>query len=207
MKYHKIPTIYKRDPTTKYRTLLEGEFATPELEYLAGNSWVFTEKIDGTNIRVYWDGARVRFAGRTDKAQIPPFLLTKLEEMFPVDKFKTLYPDTPMLLYGEGYGAKIQKGGGNYIPDGVSFILFDVMIGCFLERQNVEDIAQQLQISIVPIIGMGTLLDAVKMVRDGFHSLIGDCWAEGLVMRPATELMSRRGERIITKVKHKDFVR
>ena len=54
-KYHKIMTVFKRDPETKYKTLLMGEWALPEFEYLCCNPWVFTEKIDGTNIRVNWD--------------------------------------------------------------------------------------------------------------------------------------------------------
>lgn len=34
----------------------------------------------------------------------------------------------PVTIFGEGYGVKIQKG-GNYIPDDVNFILFDVRFG------------------------------------------------------------------------------
>ena len=205
--YHKIQTVYKRDPENKFRTLLEGHFALPEFEYLARNEWVFTEKVDGTNIRVDWDCTeRVRFGGRTERAQIPTFLLDRLQILFPPAKFGILYPDTPMTLYGEGYGAKIQKGGGNYISNGVDFILFDVKIGgWWLKREDVEDIAANLMIGVVPIIGTGTLLDAVELVRAGFESEIGTKVAEGIVMRPATELCTRSGHRIIAKVKHKDF--
>lgn len=205
-KYHKIQTVYLRNPETRYKTLLVGQFARPEFEFLAANRWVWTEKIDGTNIRVGWDGERVRFGGKTDNAQIPAFLYDRLQELFPAEKFRTLYPDTPMTVYGEGYGAKIQKGGGNYIPDGVDFIAFDVMIGgTWLERANVDDIAQHLGIDVVPIVGYGTLPNAVRHVRRGFPSRIGTHTAEGLVIRPAVELASRRGERVIAKVKHKDF--
>ena len=45
--YHKIKTVFKRDPVTKFKTLLEGEFASPEFEYLKNNEWIFTEKVDG----------------------------------------------------------------------------------------------------------------------------------------------------------------
>ena len=205
--YHKIQTVYKRDPGNKYKTLLEGEWALPEFEYLSTNKWTFTEKVDGTNIRVDWNCAeQVRFGGKTDRAQIPVFLLDKLQDLFPPAKFGVLYPDTPMTLYGEGYGARIQKGGGNYISDGVSFILFDVRIGDFwLQHSDVKDIATQLMIDTVPIIGTGTLLDAVEIVRKGFKSEIGTQVAEGLVMRPEVELFARNGQRIIAKVKHKDF--
>lgn len=206
-KYPKIQTVYLRDPATKYRTLLK-EFACLEFEYLANNEWVFTEKIDGTNMRVDWDGERITFGGRTERAQIPAFLVNKLQEMFLPGKFLILYPETPMTLYGEGYGARIQKGGGNYIPDGVSFILFDVMINNnWLGRENVEDIANHLEIDVVPIVGRGCLAYAVDMARNGFQSHIGTQVAEGLVMRPAVELCNRRGQRIITKIKHKDFPR
>jgi len=207
-KYHKIQTVYLRDPENRFKTLLEGQFALPEFEYLASNQWSFTEKIDGTNIRVGWDCEQVLFGGRTGNTQIPTFLSARLQELFPMSKFIRLYPDTPMTLYGEGYGAKIQKGGGNYIPDGVDFILFDVMIGGnYLERHNVEDIADKLKVETVPVIGTGTLFEAVEMTREGFQSTIGTQVAEGLVMRPVVELMSRTGKRVIAKIKYKDFPR
>jgi hypothetical protein len=115
-----------------------------------------------------------------------------------------------MILYGEGYGAGLQKGGNGYIPGDVSFILFDVKIGdVWLRRTDVGDIAWRLNVPIVPMIGSGTLAEAVVTVRDGFRSWVygADRDAEGLVMRPAVELVSRIGKRIIAKVKTKDFKR
>ena len=41
--YHKIQTVYLRDPATKYKTLLEGQFAKPEFDYLKDNIWIFTD--------------------------------------------------------------------------------------------------------------------------------------------------------------------
>lgn len=203
--YHKIQTVFLRDPATKYKTLLEGQYAKPEFEYLKNNTWVFTEKVDGTNIRVQWDGDTVTFAGKTDRADTPKFLLETLGEMFLGDMF-TGCNLPPMCLYGEGYGAKIQKGGGNYIPDGVSFILFDVQVdGVWLERHNVEDIASQLDVKVVPIVGKGCLFDGIEMVRNGYESRLRETPPEGLVMRPEIEMLNRRGERVITKIKMKDF--
>lgn len=216
--YHKIQTVFFRDPETKHRTLLDGQFARPEFEYLKNNEWVFTEKVDGTNVRVEWEhsvnimevkaGARLSFGGRTANAQIPTFLFTKLQELFTFDKFKELYQDVSMTLYGEGYGAKIQKGGGNYIADGVDFILFDVMINDnWLECENVQDIATKLGIKTVPIIDTGTLIQGIEMLKAGFHSRLRLTPPEGLVMRTVTELQNRRGQRIITKLKLKDFTK
>lgn len=205
-KYPKIKTVFLRDPENKYKTLLEGQYALPEFEYLKDNIWAFTEKVNGTNVRVIWTGNRVLYCGRTEKAQMPTFLLAKLQEMFPQELFKELYPEIPMCLYGEGYGARVQKGGGNYIPDGVDFVLFDVLIdNTWLERHNIEDIADKLSIGVVPITGEGILQNAIDMMRDGVRSTWGDFFAEGFVMKPKVELMSRRGHRIITKIKYKDF--
>lgn len=202
--YHKIQSIYKRDEKT--HKFIEGQFSLPEFEYLAHNQWIFTEKIDGTNIRVNWDCQRVTFGGRTDNAQTPTFLLTKLQDLFPVEKFTALYPETPLTLYGEGYGAKIQKGGGNYIANGVSFILFDVLINDYwLKRIDVNDIAERLEIDIVPVVDKGTLYDAIDLTKKGFDSTFGNFTAEGLVLRPEVELFNRMGHRIITKVKCRDF--
>ena len=204
--YPKIQSIYKRDEKT--HKFIDGEWALPELEYLRFNLWEATEKINGTNIRVDWNAKsqEVRFGGKTDNAQIPDFLLTKLQEIFPKEKFSTLYPDTSMTLYGEGYGAKIQKGGGNYIPNGVDFALFDVFIdGWWLYRPNVEDIANRLSIECVPLLTSHTLLEAIDLIKFGLHSHYGDFPAEGIVLKPLVMLYNRKGERIVTKLKRKDF--
>ncbi len=204
--YHKIQTVYKRNPETRFKTLLEGDYSLPEFAFLAKNEWVFTEKVDGTNIRVMFDGEQITFGGKTDNAQIPAFLVARLNERFlpQLEAFKDIFGEA-VCLYGEGYGAKIQKGGGNYRQD-QDFVLFDVKVGkWWLQREDVEDIASKLSLDIVPIIGSGTLFDMVEQARHGFNSIWGDFKAEGIVARPATELKSRNGKRIITKIKHRDF--
>lgn len=209
--YHKIQTVFKRDPETNHKTLTD-EFACPEFEYLSACEWVWTEKVGGTNIRVMHDPVHTvhKFGGKTDNAQIPPFLLDRLIEIFGPEhdhqQIASICDDTPVCLYGEGYGARIQKGGGNYKSDGVNFVLFDVRIGdWWLKREDVEDVAVKLGIQVAPIVGRGPLLFAVDKAMNGFTSAWGDFPAEGLVMRPATELKSRSGRRIIAKIKHKDF--
>jgi ATP-dependent RNA circularization protein (DNA/RNA ligase family) len=205
MKYHKIKTVYERDPENKYKTLIMGKYATPELDYLKSNDWVFTEKVDGTNIRVIWDGKKMRFGGRTNNAQIPTFLYDKLGDLFSEAVLLEKFGDAEVILFGEGFGARIQKGGGNYIPDGVSFVLFDVYIGMWLKREDVENIANSLSIDVVPIIGEGGLVEAVNLAMRGITSTWGDFPAEGLVMRPRVEMCTRAGHRVITKIKTKDF--
>ncbi len=131
--YHKIQTIFKRDPATNHKTLLIGEYSLPEFEYLQNNIWEFTEKVDGTNIRIGVNDGKLVIKGRTDSVQIPTFLLGTLMDMFDpkliVDTLDFGKSGSDICLYGEGYGAKIQKGGGNYKSDGTNFVLFDVRVG------------------------------------------------------------------------------
>lgn len=204
--YHKIETVFERDSNTK--RLIENKFRNPTVEYLSDNTWVFTEKIDGTNIRIHWDGHKVEFGGRTDRADIPKHLKEKLEVLFGgevnEELFEQKFGDNDVTLYGEGYGIKIQNG-GNYRSD-VSFILFDVQIGdLWLTRENVEDIAEYFGIEVVPVIMVGTIDEAVEFVKAHPKSTIGTAYMEGLVGRPMYELLDRRGNRVIVKIKYKDF--
>ena len=203
--YHKIQTIFKRDRNTN--KLLPGEWTKPEFQYLAKNQWDFTEKVDGTNVRVHWDGTNVKFGGRTDNAQMPIPLMERLNERFNSDTFADFSDfgeDTDITLYGEGYGPKIQ-GGGNYRED-QDFVLFDVKIaGWWLQRENVCDIATKLSIDVVPIVGKGTLYECIELVKPGMQSTWGDFESEGIVARPTTEMCMRDGNRIITKIKTRDF--
>ena len=204
--YHKIQTVFWRDPQTNLKKVIYGQFSRVEFKYLSKNEWVFTEKVDGTNIRVIINDGKITFSGKTDNAQIPAFLVSKLNERFlpQTDVLLAKFPDGGC-LYGEGYGAKIQKGGGNYRQD-QDFVLFDVKVGdWWLERLGIEDVASTFGLDAVPIIGEGTLFDMADKVAAGFQSQWGDFRAEGIVARPRVELKTRNGERIITKLKCKDF--
>lgn len=215
--YQKINTIYKRDIETN--NLIIGDWSLPEFEFLKDCKWRAEEKIDGTNIQIRFDGQNVEIGGRTEKANIPPFLMKKLQELFTVKKLRKVFPPecvedmevpyTNVILYGEGYGAKIQKGGERYIKDGVSFILFDVFIeSWWLERRNVERIASDLDIKVVPVVGYMTIPEAEEYVRNGFTSLVSEdetYEAEGLVLKTDVGLLNRHEVRIIAKIKTSDF--
>lgn len=208
--YHKIQTLFLRDPLTNHKHLLVGEFAKPEFEFLKDTLWIFTEKVDGTNIRVSWDHETVRFGGRTERAQIPTPLLECLMSTFNETTMQPVFNHGNVVLFGEGYGPKIQKGGGKYRDD-PGFILFDVNISdMWLNRESVVDIADHLSIPVVPVIGEGDLKEVALLVEDGFKSDIASditLNAEGIVLRPAVELSDRRGSRVIAKLKYKDFPR
>lgn len=209
--YHKIQTVFLKNPTNGFKSILDGQFSKEEFNFLKKNKWIWTEKIDGINIRILWKNGALSFRGKTDGAILPKQLDDKLKEKFKPDFFSNIFSETTgVCLYGEGYGVKIRKG-GNYIQDDVDFILFDCLIdGWWLKRESLEDISNKFNINIVPIIGEGTLLEAIELVRNGFKSTIAqnkDYIAEGLIMKPAVEMFNRKGERIISKIKYKDFER
>ena len=102
--YHKIDTVFKRDPATRHKSLIIGDFANEAFAYLRNNTWVFTEKVDGTNIRVLFKDGRVSFGGKTDAASIPTKLVDNLRQQFDNERklalFAEKFPDG-VCLYGE----------------------------------------------------------------------------------------------------------
>lgn len=202
--YPKIHSLYKRDPKTGE---FISEWARPEFPYLYCNRWRFEEKVDGTNIRVgYHPAYGITIKGRRKQSQIPQHLLKALRNLF-YPKESRLETDFAegVCFYGEGYGPKIQKGGGNYRDD-PGFVVFDIRIGRYwLRRDDVEEICEYLGLDVVPVIGEGDLADAEVTVCQGFNSSWGDFLAEGLVCKPKINLFNHMGRRIITKIKHCDY--
>jgi len=233
MEYPKIETIFNRDPDDM-KHVIWGEFREPAFETVS--RWHVTEKVDGTNVRVFLeqtvpqsDGTsaavlgpcegttpRVRFGGRTKDAQMHVSLISALEAMFPVDIVAPAFdPDTSAILFGEGYGPKIQKGGGLYRAD-QGFRLFDVLVfgragrPWWLEWDDVQDIADKLDIDTVPVLMHDTTLDdALKLVEAPSTVAYQDGGAglpqEGIVARSVPLLFDRRGRRVMWKLKTRDL--
>ncbi|MFZ4790115.1 MAG: RNA ligase family protein [Candidatus Competibacteraceae bacterium] len=215
LEYPKIETLYNRDEKT-HRVI-------PEQLRLAefGNirRWQITEKVDGTNIRIGLspDG-NVSFNGRTDNAQMPAPLVNYLQITFTAEKLGAVFPaanQDEVLLFGEGYGAKIQKG-GIYRRD-MAFRLFDVLVGpWWLEPDDIADVAAKLNILTVPFLGE---IDILPRTRDDLKTLLGNDGnstvsiqdqgsggrAEGIVARTVPLLLTRRGQRLLWKLKFRDF--
>jgi len=226
MEYPKINTIWKRDEKTHH--VLEGDYSCPE--FGAIDSWTVTEKVDGTNIRVIYHPPSkdayersmehpddwLQFRGKTDNAQIPPPLLAYLRETFTPEKLKPIFPEdtTTVVLFGEGFGGKIQHG-GRYRKD-ESFVLFDVWIdGWWLEFPNVMDIANKLGIQHVPFLGIMTTDLALQCVSYVMPAPLLSRIAEdktfvieGIVATSHPMMMFRKGGVPIRwKLKVKDFAK
>lgn len=209
MLYPKIQSVFKRDPLTNFKTFLVDQYSTPEIEYLSGLPWVWTEKIHGTNIRIEWDGTNLFHGGRTEKAQVYPPLMDYLKATFNRERlFEKFFGAPYVTIFGEGYGKKIQSVGTKYLSDRVGFILFDIVVGkWYLKREDLEENAEFFGIPVVPIIGEGTIPEAIEVVQEGFQSRCSETpqIAEGLVLQPKVTLLGRSGARVITKLKYKDF--
>ena len=208
LSYPKIDSLFLRDLDNNNRSFLVGKWAREEFEYLKNLPWSWTEKIDGMNIRVIWDGRQVHFRGRNDGTQIHTRLGDHLRAKFLTSKLAEVFSE-PATLYGEGYGDRIQKLGAQYLPS-QEFILFDVFCKNWLPREAVTEIAEKLDLPVVPVVGVGPLTMAIDFAAAGFFSQVAvppKPLAEGIVMRPPIELQDRHGARIITKAKFKDFLR
>lgn len=209
--YMKINNIFNFDE--KYRTIT-GINDTYKL--LKNIEWIGTEKVDGTNIRIYWDGHRIQLAGRTDKAEIPTHLMNYLSSVFLTQEmeyvFEQIFGEKETYLFGEGYGYKIQGDGEKYFVDrkSVGFILFDININGFdLSRDNVNSIAEKLGLDSVPIVFRGTLDEAIAFVKGHPKSNLGD-WShemEGLVLQPSIVLYDAKHKLIKCKCKYRDVIK
>jgi hypothetical protein len=234
MKYPKMDTLFKRhgdDALPELRgKVLPWCYRTQELEVLGrtGYEWDLEEKVDGTNIRVGYISnhkatgqivSTVRISGRTDKAQLPAELLSKLQAMFDISTFQNSFDhDVPgVMLFGEGYGQGIQKG-GNYRRQGQCLVLFDVLVmgtsgpGTWLARDNVADIAHKFGVLHTPHLGVFTTKQAVDLVQSDLPSVLAarcalPSLAEGIVARSHPLMLDRRGRRIMFKLKARDFAR
>jgi hypothetical protein len=221
IEYPKIETLYDRDPKT--HKVDTAKVRLPE--FLMIKEWVCTEKVDGTNIRIGLQDGKVSIGGRTDNAQIPANLAEYLYATFTLEKMMDSFPyenkdsAAGITLFGEGYGEKIQNGGGLY-RSGVSFRLFDVRVGnWWLERDSLESVAERLGIKTVPYVEVANFLPSNTT---GLNLIIGTpglsvvCReenpsnpptkrAEGIVARTSPLLLRRNGERLMWKLKYSDF--
>ena len=209
--YQKINNIFKFDE--KYRTIIG---ITDTYQALKDIEWIGTEKVDGTNIRIYWDGHKIQIAGRTEKSQIPNHLMNYLSNLFLTQEmeyvFEQMFGEKETYLFGEGYGFKIQTNGDKYFEDrkNVGFILFDVNINGFdLSRDNVNDIAEKLGLKSVPVVFEGNLNEAIEFVKKHPMSTLGDNSheMEGLVLQPIIQLCDSKHNLIKCKCKYVDVIK
>lgn len=118
--------------------------------------------------------------------------------------------ESPIYIYGEFYGKKIQKG-GNYDKEKNRFSVFDIcQQGWYVPVSMLYDYCHKLGLDVVPRIGYMTLREAEEMVMQGFKTRVEnaanpDYLEEGIVARPVVPIKDPRGKRIIVKIKTCDY--
>ena len=90
----------------------------------------------------------------------------------------------PVRVFGEVYGAGIQKG-FNYGHNKPSFAVFDIQIGWeFAPFSKMIEMAEELNVPVVPILYKGPYdLSELVKYRDGKDSLSGSTLREGIVIK------------------------
>lgn len=224
MEYPKIHSLWKRegwyfdqnkkrspDYQLGRQSFIIGDYAEPE--FAAIREWEVDEKIDGTNIRIFYRDGKVSFGGRTGNAQLPCHLLDyltasfghwNLSKVFPIEEDK---PHPNVILFGEGCGPKIQKNGEKYAKE-PSFILFDVMAnGWWLKREDVHKIAEELLIPSTPYLGVFKTDEIVELVKSKPNSWLSPDYGmmEGVICRSSPLMLYRKGTPIMWKLKCKEF--
>lgn len=214
MGYPKIDTLYNRNPNTF--KVIEEDFRREEFTLI--NKWFVTEKIDGTNVCVHLHDGYVTYEGHHDKSQMQPNVLKFMHSVLDPDVVADAFEyGSNIRIYGEAYGKGVQKMGENYRKD-ISFRIFDVssfrgnreVFFPWYGKESVTQVASSLRLKTVPVIGSGlSLEEAVSRVRS--FSIVAEeenmfpAQAEGIVARTEPGLLDSSGNRVVWKLKLKDF--
>lgn len=194
--YSKIETLLERDPATF--KVIEGKYKDPNIT--DETEWYVEEKVDGTNVRIIWDGEKLEFKGREENSQLSVPLTKWLKENVDPERFKEEFGNRKVVVYGEGYGKGIQKVGPLY-GDEQKFIMFDVLNtedDSWASRQELKEIGKKLGLDVVKQIeSIKTTAEAIKGAKEGFSTL------EGYILRSEKDPSNR----CVYKIKQKDFVK
>lgn len=212
-KYDKFSSPFKKD-----EKFINTEELSQDLPY---GSWIVTEKIDGTNIRIILTkpdeegnrdihiGSRKLILNQSDKGSKVYF--DCLEELN-LNKIKEYFKDvdSTVIVYGEGYGAGVQKGG--IYSSKKNFRVFDIRIGkAYQDFRYVKKVCLDNQLNLVPIIAELEFLsyeECVARLKQTSQTYIKEGTGgkpEGFVYKFEPVLLNKYGERLIFKVKNKDF--
>jgi uncharacterized protein (UPF0335 family) len=162
------------------------------------------EKLDGTSTHVSWKEGRLTFFPGCIK-------LATFASLFDVEaltnKFKELYGEHELVVFGEGYGGAIQARSNRYGKK-LRFTAFDVKFNeSWLNIPNAQQVVESLGLEFVPYEkGPATVAwfdeqrdaPSVQSRRNGIDGIQP---REGIVIRPLHELRCNNDERVISKHK------
>jgi hypothetical protein len=164
------------------------------------------EKIHGTSAHVRWSDGKVWFHSGGEK---PERFASLFDEAALASAFAELGQPT-VIVYGEAYGGK-QQGQSHRYGLELKFIAFEVQVGdVWLSVPNAHGVTAKLGLEFVHYAKVSTDLAALDAERDApsvqarRNGIEGDKPREGVVLRPMTEFVDHRGDRVIAKHKRDD---
>lgn len=203
--YQKIECPYIFDIETKK---FKEVYLNPLVELLKDVKWLGSEKYDGTNIRVYYDGYRISFHGRNDNTNMPSEILDLLKKTFDNTEiiFEQNFGNKEVILFMECYGGKVlgSKRSHWYNDSDESLIGFDVMInGKYLDKRKIKPIFDLFNIKTVEFKIYNNLQEILDLVKE--ETFYQERYFEGIVATPIIPVYDENGNRIIVKVKCKMY--
>lgn len=224
LEYPKIDTLYERKKNGKVNV---DNLKRPEFGII--NRWQITEKLNGRNIRVMLttDG-NVTFAGRMDEKHLNDQLVQKmidyLKNIFTSNRMKYVFrkidadgtlQKPEVCMYLEGLGSDMASGSGIYCKGrDVSVRLIDCYINpWWIERPLLEEFAKKFGIKCTPLLddiyelprSLADLENIIKLSKVAGENNNNLANAEGIVARTYPLLTNRKGDRVMWKLKFKDF--
>lgn len=177
-----------------------------------------SEKVDGTNLNIIYDGNHIQYRGHTDKTTWNPEVEEYIKSRFLTPEFEQMceqkFGENEIQLSGELIGPKIQ--GNLYKLSEYKFILFDIYnitTDAWWNQSTVTEIAEYLNLERVKVISSHTIKEWLEQAfyncesGCGYKSSLCDSTEiEGVVIRPEMELCKANGERVIYKLKVKDLL-
>ena len=181
------------------------------------NLWIVSEKIDGANFGLYFDGTEHAQASRNQFvdgtffacAEVVDALRPKIEHMYQSLQDRPAIPEfKELLVYGELYGPNVQ-GRVNYGEK--NFIGFDVLLdGVPLNKIMAIGWMMNSGINVSPVLFVGSF-EAALAYKHNFRShltpadFVGENECEGVVIEPAEPSWMYNGKRIYFKHKTEAF--
>jgi ATP-dependent RNA circularization protein (DNA/RNA ligase family) len=206
--YPKIKNIFNFDEKYRSITGIQEPFNT-----LRDITWIGTEKVDGTNTRVIWDGHTITVKPRLDTSAPAKFIVDFWNETFCTKEmeyiFEQEFGEDEVILFGETFGPKVQTNGELY-SDKLRFCLFDIYhANGWWRYEGVKAFADRLGLFCAPIVFRGTLNQAIDFVKGHQVSTINpNHEMEGIVLEPEVDgLYGRDCFKLKCKCKYQDLVK
>jgi len=190
LSYHKIENLY-RNPDA---------LTLPEKECYA------MEKIDGSSAKISFKDGQLHFFSVVAKYVTIKSIFDEADLIRGFEMLPLTENNTPVTVYGEAYGAKIQGFAHRY-GDQLRFVAFEVKAGNrWLDVPDAEQVVRWLNLEFVHYVRIPCTVEDFDRERDkpsvqAERNGMGVQDSEGVIIRPLTERFREDGTRCIWKHK------